>query len=109
MDSPADSMTKSTSRCYNCGSIWDEEKDRPGFRDTCENCGAYLHCCFNCSLHDPALHNQCRSSTTEPVRDRETANYCEEFIFKTDTSESQPRKDSGSTDDDWAEFLKKNR
>jgi predicted nucleic acid-binding Zn-ribbon protein len=109
MVSPAVSMTSAIRRCYKCGKIWDEEKARPGFRDTCDNCGAYLHCCLNCALYDPTAHNQCRSSTTESIRDRETVNYCDEFTFKSDTAKENAPKDSENVDDDWTEFLKKNR
>lgn len=53
--------------------------ERVGFRDACA-CGADLHVCRNCALHDPAAHNECREPQAEPVRDRDRANRCEWFV-----------------------------
>jgi hypothetical protein len=64
--------------CTKCGRAW-EGRGSPGFQETCQGCGEYLHGCKNCRLHDPAAHNQCKSPTTDPVRDREAMNRCEEF------------------------------
>ena len=49
------------------------------FRDTCPACGRDLHICHNCQFFDPHAHQQCRESVSEPVRDKERANFCEHF------------------------------
>jgi hypothetical protein len=56
-----------------------------GFKATCRGCGRYLHSCVQCALWDRAAE-RCRSLTTEPVRDRESCNFCEEY---------RPGKDDG--------------
>jgi hypothetical protein len=67
-------------RCSSCNAeIELAAGERVGFRDECEGCGADLHACRNCSLHDPGAHNECREPNTEWVSDRERANRCEYF------------------------------
>lgn len=61
--------------CRKCGT---GHEGRVGFKTVCEGCGAWLHCCLQCRLYNPRAH-RCRSSTTDPVRDRDYMNYCEEF------------------------------
>jgi hypothetical protein len=62
--------------CHQCGAPYETPV---GFRDTCESCHAYLHCCLNCRLYSPSAHNHCLSPTTESVRDVAATNFCEEF------------------------------
>ena len=64
--------------CHQCGTAI---TDAVGFRAVCPSCNAYLHCCVNCRLYSPSASNHCLSNTTEPVRDVEAANFCEEFEF----------------------------
>jgi len=64
--------------CHACGAVW-EEKREPGTRETCLRCGADLHCCLNCRLYDPMRAHGCKSTTTDPPSDKESANSCEEF------------------------------
>ncbi|AKU91077.1 hypothetical protein AKJ08_1464 [Vulgatibacter incomptus] len=52
---------------------------RVGRRDTCDHCGADLHCCLSCRHHDFFAQNQCREPGTEQVRDRSAANFCDFF------------------------------
>jgi hypothetical protein len=74
--------------CHECGATITEAV---GFRDTCPQCQAYLHCCRNCRLYSPSAHNHCLSSTTDFVRDVAAANFCEEFDFT-----ARARKDEGT-------------
>jgi hypothetical protein len=67
-------------RCYNCGAAWEAPR-KPGFNERCPQCDAFLRCCLNCRLHDPGAAGQCRSSTTERVREKERPSFCEEFEF----------------------------
>ncbi len=49
------------------------------FKTLCENCYAYLHSCSGCRFYMPGKANDCLIPGTEPIRDREANNYCEEF------------------------------
>lgn len=67
-------------RCFRCDATIElASGDRVGFRDDCERCGADLHVCRNCELHDPGAYNECREPQAERVADRERANRCEWF------------------------------
>ncbi|HET9870946.1 MAG TPA: hypothetical protein VFR02_10690 [bacterium] len=66
--------------CHACKTPWDGAPGtQPGRNETCSRCGADLHVCLNCRLYDPACANECRSSTTERVRDKDKRNFCDEF------------------------------
>ena len=84
--------------CHKCSAPWEAVKRQPGFKETCTNCGVYLHCCKNCRFHTPSAHNQCYIPNTEYVTDRKGLNFCEEFEFRrgslksdTDTDKQQAR------------------
>lgn len=69
--------------CHKCGAPWQKgEQRQPGFKESCSQCGAYLHCCRNCRFHRPSAHNQCYIPNTEHVGNREGLNFCEEFEFR---------------------------
>ena len=64
--------------CHAChGEI--ELIDKVKRADSCEHCGADVHCCKNCKFFDPYVHNQCRESTTMWEPDKEKANFCTYF------------------------------
>ena len=48
-------------------------------RDECPGCGRDLHICLNCEFYDTGAYRQCRESISEPVRDKDKANYCDFF------------------------------
>lgn len=70
-----------TYRCYKCKEelVFDVKLQR---LDTCPNCGAWLHCCYNCKYWNPSVHNECELDRSEFVRDREAANFCTSFEFR---------------------------
>ncbi len=69
-------------KCHACGEPWEGfPGTQPGREESCEKCGAYLHCCLNCRHHSPTAHHECMSSTTEYVQNKEGKNFCEEFEF----------------------------
>jgi hypothetical protein len=68
--------------CHHCQYEWVSEAKKPGFKEVCEKCSSYVHCCVNCKHHNPSLHNQCAIPTTDYVGDRTGANFCEDFEFK---------------------------
>lgn len=59
--------------------------------ELCPWCSASLHVCKNCRFHDPRAYNECTEVGTEYVRDRELANHCSAFEFRSGT---------GSNDDE---------
>ena len=52
------------------------------FRTVCPHCEIDLHCCKNCRYYSPGKPNDCTVPGTEFIRDREAANFCEEFKVK---------------------------
>ncbi|MGH7738532.1 MAG: hypothetical protein ACREL1_00150 [bacterium] len=68
--------------CHACKTAWEGAPgSQPGRGETCGKCGMDLHVCLNCRLYDPGAANECRSSTTERVRDKDKRNFCDEFQF----------------------------
>ncbi|NUM66281.1 hypothetical protein HUU39_13510 [candidate division KSB1 bacterium] len=65
-------------QCYSCGKEISLE-GKPGRRDTCPKCAAYLHCCRNCRFYDVNAHHQCREPQAEWVQDKEMGNFCDYF------------------------------
>jgi hypothetical protein len=66
-----------------------------GRQDLCKHCGGDLHVCKNCDLYDPGLHNACRETQAEFIRDREAGNFCAHFTFR-DRSDRPETDDSAS-------------
>jgi len=64
--------------CYSCKTEVKLE-GKPGRRDTCPKCAAYLHCCRNCRFYDVNAHHQCREPQAEFVQDKEMGNFCDYF------------------------------
>lgn len=62
--------------CWKCGKGVDEKIT---FRSFCEACQSDLHCCKNCTFYKPGQPNDCMIPGTDFIRDREKANFCEEF------------------------------
>ena len=81
--------------CWSCGNeqIFDVKVGvKVGRRDSCPHCGADLHVCKNCRLHDPNIHNQCREPEAAFIRDRAEANFCTHFDMKNTEGEFQQDK-----------------
>jgi len=79
--------------CHACGQSYDGAPGtQPGRGETCVKCGADLYCCLNCSLFDPSAY-QCTSRTTEPVKDKEKRNFCDEFQLGTKAGGAQSSED----------------
>ena len=69
-----------TKHCFNCGREW-TLSTAPGRRDECEDCKTDFRCCRNCVHHDFVVAHQCRERRSEPVQEKDRANYCEYFDF----------------------------
>lgn len=62
-------------RCFSCQK---ELSSRIGRQERCQ-CGADLHCCYNCLFYDSTAYNECREPQAERVLDKERANFCDYF------------------------------
>ncbi len=85
--------------CWKCGNELDfvvKVGVKVGRQDTCIHCRADLHCCKNCELHDPNIHNECRETHAPFIRDREEANFCSHFNFV--DSDTAPVKDNAEAE-----------
>lgn len=72
--------------CHGCKQEVDLEV-KVGREDTCPNCYADLHVCFNCQHYDPGRQNECKEPHAGFVRERDRANFCHFFTYK-DSEES---------------------
>lgn len=50
--------------------------------ETCPWCRSDLHVCLNCKYHETSRNNECAIPNTERVRERDRANHCNEFVFR---------------------------
>ena len=70
--------------CWKCGHEIDMSV-KVQRRDSCPSCDADLHVCKNCRFWDPSYHNECRENSSYYIRDREKANFCMSFEFKSES------------------------
>jgi predicted RNA-binding Zn-ribbon protein involved in translation (DUF1610 family) len=63
--------------CFSCGAELPAEKV---YRTTvCPGCGKGVRVCLNCKFYSPGSHWDCRETISEPVRDKDTVNFCDFF------------------------------
>lgn len=74
--------------CYHCKNPLDLSK-KVGRQDTCPKCGRDLHVCLNCKFYDPHFYNACQEPQAERILDKEKANFCEFFSFRSEVAEEQ--------------------
>jgi hypothetical protein len=65
--------------CWKCSKLVSETEIKIGFRAACLHCSSDLHVCKNCRYYAIGKPNDCLVPGTDPIRDREAANFCEEF------------------------------
>lgn len=69
-------------KCWKCGSELAAPLDRKlSFRETCDKCHAWLHCCKNCKNYKQGLPNDCMVPGTDFIADREAMNFCEDYVL----------------------------
>ena len=62
--------------CANCGAPY----EAPVYRNTlCERCGKELKTCRNCRHFSPGAAADCNEPVSEPVLDKDRANFCDWF------------------------------
>lgn len=71
------------------------------FRTVCPHCDIDLHVCVNCRYYSVGKPNDCMVPGTESIRNRDAANFCEEFAVKS------PSKDTPSSEDPIAKAKKR--
>jgi hypothetical protein len=75
--------------CYSCATPVDNPREV--FRSsTCAKCGKDLKVCLNCRFYSPGAHWDCAESIDEQVTDKERANFCTFFVFRSSTP-GQPK------------------
>jgi len=82
--------------CYFCG----EKTEGPVYRNsTCPACGKDLKICLNCKFYEPGAHWDCRETISEPVREKDRANFCDYFVLTHRTAKSGPSDKSAKAKD----------
>ncbi|MEZ4871668.1 MAG: hypothetical protein R2827_05350 [Bdellovibrionales bacterium] len=64
--------------CFSCKSEM-EISAEVGRRDECDNCGADIHCCYNCKFYDANAYNECKEVQADVVKEKDRANFCDYF------------------------------
>lgn len=64
--------------CFSCGTE-NTVSERVGRRDECEKCMADLHVCKNCRFYDSSAYNECKETSADVVREKESSNFCDFF------------------------------
>ena len=82
-------------KCWKCHVVLDIPEDKVHFRTTCDACSTWLHCCRNCKNYKPGMPNDCLIPDTDQIRNRETANFCDEF---SPLKEGKPSPPSDASD-----------
>ncbi len=80
--------------CWKCAHSTEENAAKVGFRALCPSCSAALHSCLGCRHYAPGRPNDCAIPGTDPIRDREGVNFCEEFAARLTPSSSIDRTDA---------------
>ncbi len=66
--------------CYFCGYEFDYGF-KPGRNTECPECRKPVHCCKNCSFYKPGMKWDCSENISENVKDKESGNFCDYFVF----------------------------
>lgn len=65
-------------QCYVCG--FELPRNTQIFRETeCPQCNKPLKVCLNCTFYQRGLQWDCRETITEPVIEKDRANFCDYF------------------------------
>ncbi len=67
--------------CHFCGSVIDDSI-RVYRSSICPSCSKDLKICCNCRFYSKGSHWDCLESVTEPVHEKDRANFCEFFQYR---------------------------
>ena len=79
-------------KCFACGAS-NPVMERVGRRDECFKCHADLHACKNCGFYDATAYNECRETSADVVREKESSNFCDFFEPGNGTFEASKKAD----------------
>ena len=82
-----------TFACFHCKKTVDlpsSPGSRIGFKDSCPHCSSDLHVCLNCEFYDEGAHHECRESSAEWVKRKESSNVCEFFRPRSASAGTNP-------------------
>jgi len=80
--------------CHSCGAV--VENPREVYRSTtCTHCHKDLKVCLNCRFYSPGAHWDCAESVDELVKEKDRANFCTFFSFR---SSAQPKPGAPPSD-----------
>lgn len=51
-------------------------------KSMCPKCGGNLYICRNCKFYSESAHNKCIEPKAEFQRTRDSANFCDYFLFR---------------------------
>ncbi len=75
--------------CHFCGT--EVKNPREVFRNsTCPSCQKDLKICLNCRFYSPGAHWDCGETIDEQVKDKDRANFCTFFSFRTEAPGTKP-------------------
>ena len=63
-------------RCARCGKVRSAVADVVEFESVCENCGADLHTCTNCSFFNTSSRWECTKTITARISPKDIRNVC---------------------------------
>ncbi|MGM0431108.1 MAG: hypothetical protein ACQEQU_00175 [Spirochaetota bacterium] len=76
--------------CFFCGA--EIPQSEPIHRSTlCRACGNNVKICKNCRFYDTGAAHECREPISEPVTDKERANFCDYFSLSVASQSSAMR------------------
>lgn len=84
--------------CYFCGKEI-PQGERVYRSSRCLSCGKDIKICLNCEFYSPGSQWDCREAVSEPVEEKDSANFCEYFSLAhttRKTSEEEKRKSARS-------------
>lgn len=67
-----------TISCFKCQTI-NTAGDRFGRKDECSKCSSDIHSCLNCIHYDAGAYNECKEPSSDYVKDKDRANFCDYF------------------------------
>ncbi len=80
--------------CAACGALY----ETPIYRNTiCTECGKELKTCRNCRHYAPGEAHDCHEPVSDPVLDKDRANFCDWFSAAVDAGGVNDKKDDNDS------------
>lgn len=62
-----------------------------GYNLICDSCANYFHSCIQCKHYD-AHRNKCTSLSSEPTKNPQSKNFCDEYSFSENIKSEKPKQ-----------------